>query len=249
MLVLAVFVALLALLPGLGQPAHADTEDDSLLVYCLSPAHRTGLLEAAAALGLAHRDHAGTYVLPDNTPLEPALWSADHRDDFARTCKALFAAQRTPEPGLTASLLPFLTALAGAVLAFLAASWRDRVARGHALADSLRSAFNGYSQAVEAYLDGSRINRTNTQVVERRYGLMLELAKAKAAYRKWPMVADVEAEIEGRQLGRPGQEEPDAAEIREWLKNTRGAVFRIAHALAHPLLRNRAMRGTSAGDT
>jgi hypothetical protein len=249
MLVLAVFVALLALLPCLGQPAHADTGDDSLLVYCLSPAHRTGLLEAAAALGLAHRDNAGSYVLPDNTPLDPALWSAEHRDDFARTCKALFAAQRTPEPGLTASLLPFLTALAGAVLAFLAASWRDRVARGHALADSLRSAFNGYSQAVEAYLDGSRINRTNTQVVERRYGLMLELAKAKAAYRKWPMVADVEAEVEGRQLGRPGQEDPDAGEIREWLKKTRGAVFRIAHALAHPLLRNRAMRGTSAGDT
>lgn len=243
-LVLAVSVALL---PGLGQPAHADTGDDSLLVYCLSPARRTGLLDAAAALGLARRDNAGSYVLPDNTPLDPVSWQRDHRDDFVRTCKALFAAQRTPEPGASDSLLPFLTALTGAVLAFAAASWRDRVARSHAMADGLRSAFNGYSRAVEDYLEGSRINRTNTQVVERRYGLMLELAKAKAAYRRWPAVAEAEAEIERRQLGRPGQDDPDAREVREWLKSTRDTVFGIAHALDHPLLRNRAMRAAPAG--
>lgn len=245
---LVVFIALLALLAGLSPPAHADTEDDSLLVYCLSPVHRTELLEAAAALGVARRDNAGTYVLPDNTPLDPATWPKNHRDDFVRTCKALFAAQRTPESGLSASLLPFLTALVGAVLAFLAASWRDRVARGHALADGLRSAFNGYSQAVDTYL-GAGIERSSTQLVERRYGLMLELAKAKAAHRKWTAVASVEAEIEDRAFDRPGEAEPDPQEVRLWLKKTSDAVFRIAHALDHPLLRNRAMLRTSAGDT
>lgn len=247
-LALAVFlVVLAALLPGLGRQAHADTGDDSLLVYCLSPAQRAGLLDAAAALGYAKRDGAGGYVLTDGGPPDPAAWYQLRRDDFMRTCKALFAAHRVPEPGVFASVLPFLTGLTGALLAFLAATWRDRVARGHALADGLRTAFNGYGQALETYFDSYGPNRSDAQVVERRYGLLLELGKARASHRHWPLVAEVETEIERHEPKGTGAPERDKRQAMEWLREVKGRVFQIAEALDRPMRRNAAMRSTSTG--
>jgi hypothetical protein len=243
LVVLAAFLAVfVALLPGVTPQAHADTEDDSLLVYCLSPVQRAGLLDAAVALGFAQRDKSGTDALLAGRPLDPTSWHREHSADFLRTCKALFAAQREPEPGVFASVLPFLTGLLGALLAFIAATWRDRVARGHTLAYDLRSAFEEYRRAVETYLDSWHAGRSDTALIERRDVLLVQLARARGAHWRWRVVREVAGDVESKQFDQDGQSKEDAL---TWLHSVRDTVLRIADALERPIRPHRDMRAKS----
>jgi hypothetical protein len=246
--VLPVFLAVLAaLLPVVVRPAYADTEDDSLLVYCLAPAQHNGLLDAAVALGYAKRDSVGGYVLTSGPPLDPASWYRDHRDDFTRTCKALFAAQRVPDPGISATLLPFLTGLLGAVLAFLATAWRDWVVRGRALADDLRSACNEFHQAVSAYLDNFSSSQLELQVAHRRSALLTQLARARGAHQGWLVVRGVKNDVSSRKIEQTGSRNGSKQETLNWLNQVQDDVYQIANALERPMRPHLAMRGKPDG--
>jgi hypothetical protein len=245
LVLLGAFVAsLVALLLGMRLPAYAEPEDESLLVYCLSPAQRTGLSDAAVALGLAVRDNAGAYELPGGRKLDPASWHRDHLDDFTRTCDALSAAQRAPGPGVFASVLPFLTGLVSAVLAFSAATWRDRVSRGRTLADDLRSSFEEFHQAAEQYL-GGRGPEEPKEMEERGGTLLMQLARAKAAHPRWAAVRTVESELEGMGLDSPARDRQEREKVTARLETARDTVFKIALALEQPMRWHRAMHAAT----
>ncbi len=222
----------------------ARVERDGLRVYCLAPAQHEPLVAAAAALGLAER--AGDRVAVGGAELTPAQWRDRRPDDFLRACEALSAAQRPPGPGVLATVLPFLTGLTGALIAFGAATWRDRVTRGRALADDLRDAARAFRLAVTAYLTEWRPNQPDTDVAARREALLAQLARARAALPGRPAFTDVTTSLAG-DLGpalaagwRTGEdwERTDRdrrARLAGELDSLHDSVFRIADGLEQPL--------------
>lgn len=217
----------------------ANIEDDALQVYCFAPAQRGNLINAAAALGMTVPNPASARDVAD--------WRARRPEDFVRACEALSAAQRPPGTGLFATVLPFLTGLTGAVAAFVAAAWRDRVTRGHTIADDLRSAFEGFRRAAETYLDGWSASRSDVQVVERRATLLTQLARARAAHPGWTAVRQVERILTNGDLGSDmtvgwkdgsaGWEQRDNIrenDLRSLLERVQDKVLRIADALEQP---------------
>src|SRR5215470_17834473 len=69
---------------------------DSDRVYCLSDQHRSELVEAAVALGLAQRADTADRLKVDGQEISPEIWWSTHGEDFRRGCLAL----NPPEPRL-----------------------------------------------------------------------------------------------------------------------------------------------------
>jgi hypothetical protein len=228
----------------------ADETDDAMRVYCLAPEHRDAMSEAAVALGLAHKEN-GSYRLVNGDPLDLASWWKDRPEDFGRTCSALMAARpvrepdvtitQPPGPGAMTTLLPFLTGLVSAVLAFVAAAWRDRVARGRGLADDLRLRFEEFRAAAAAYMSSWTPGRSGDQLVDRRGALLTQLAKVRATRREWRRVRSIEDELTTGPLGEEltrnwaGQDYERTARLTERLGELRDGLSRIAHEVEHPL--------------
>ncbi|MFI6132994.1 hypothetical protein [Micromonospora sp. NPDC051141] len=134
--------------------------DDATRVWCLSAAHRPGLVDAARALGLATPGPAEGQLSWSGRQGSPEQWQADRRADFDRTCRALTAAARldragagTPPPSPWATLLPSI--LLAAASATLAAWFSRRSATAgtrRTEADALRAATREYALAVESLL-------------------------------------------------------------------------------------------------
>jgi len=235
-------------LVGMSIPAFAKTKDDAL-VFCLSPARRTGLLDAAVALGFASRDQQGTYRLPDGRELDPMIWHRDDPGGFDRACNALFAAQRPPGPSDFATVLPFLTGLTGAIVAFIASISVAKIARSRGLADDLRSAFEGFRLASEARLHSWSQGTSTVQAVLGRKGTLLtQLARVRAARRRWTVPSAVQAELTGGKLDGVGAAGQSKQDVIDRLDKAQDTVFRIAHALEQPIRPHPAMRATPVGD-
>ncbi|HEV2783693.1 MAG TPA: hypothetical protein VGX25_30265 [Actinophytocola sp.] len=235
-------------------PAAADTEDDALLVYCLSGEQRAALTDAAVALGLAETDSGGAFLAFSGGQTEPLEWHRNRPDDFNRTCAALSEAQRPMPDRTLPTLVPFLTGVVGALLAFAAASVRDRVTRGRTLADELRAAFRGFEHAARTYLDSWTPTRPQERVLElaeHRVALQNQLARTKAAHRRWTTVDALETEVLTGELGQAmtldwkGKDEDRERRdrLRERLAAARDTVFRVARALEQPLWPHPSQRG------
>jgi hypothetical protein len=247
----------------LSVPGTAQAQEDAPLVFCLGPAQRHALIDAAVALGRAQRDPTGKFLLVMGNKLDPFMWRAERPNDFASTCNALYASSRLPAagaPSAFAGVLPFLTAIFGALLAFAAATWRDRVTRGRALGDALRSDVTEFHDAAEAYLGsaagsylGSKATtRSDTEVTAARRKLLSQMAVVKASRRKWTTVTALQSELTTGELGEKltsGWSTQDE-ETRKRLTDLPGqlgrhkdSVLEVAIALEQPLRRHRALRG------
>lgn len=184
---------------------------DSLTVYCLDARQHEQLTGAGVALGLT-------------VPKDVTDWPATRPDDFWRACEALSAARQAPGPGVFTTVLPVLTAVLGAVLAFAATAWRDRVTQGGELATQLRERAAEFHRLANARLNRPwRSGEPDDDVVAARAALATSLARVRAAHPDWPAVAEVTAALAGTGLDADGLDE------------LRDGVERIARAVARPL--------------
>jgi hypothetical protein len=237
-------VACCAALLLLSATASADPADDARVVYCLAPAHRADLINAAQSLGIA-------------VPTDPArlpAWHASAPDDFDRACQALYTAQgpqATDSGGVFSTLLPFLTGLFGALLTFLAAFWWNIVNRGTALGEELRTAIDAFHQAGAAYLAGGGAEEDPLRAARRV--LVDKLARLTAEHRRWTTLRTLydsvnTGELSKAKLGVDWDEQSQAqrdlrARLGVSLDGVRDTGEQVATALRRPLRPHPELRG------
>lgn len=234
--------AALLLLPS---AAVADPADDARVVYCLAPAHRADLINAAHSLGIA-------------VPTDPAklpAWHTGAPDDFDRACQALYTAsgQPTESAGVLGTLLPFLTGLFGALLTFVAALWWNIVNRGAALGDELRTAIAAFHDAGVAYLAGGG-NADEDPLRAARRVLVGKLARLKAEHQAWTVLGTLfdrvnSGDLSRARLGVNWTEQSQAQRdlrvgLGRALDEVRAAGEQVATALGRPLRPHPELRGT-----
>ncbi|WP_433262766.1 hypothetical protein ACQPZF_30395 [Actinosynnema sp. CS-041913] len=234
--------AILLCLTALVQPASAiaasaDADEDAKAVFCLAGAQRQPLRDAGKALDLA--------VPPDVTN-----WRRDRPAEFDRACSALYRAVKAPPPNPFADALPFLTALLGAVLAFAAATWRERVMRGRQVGDALRTAVIDFHDAARAYLDSWGANRPEAAVRTARGKLVTQLAVAHTDHPRWTKLRGLRDQLAAGPLGDrltagwAGPDDQRTAALVAALDALRDDVLLVARALGRPLRRQSALKAT-----
>jgi hypothetical protein len=218
-----------ALVLGGGAPAVADSEDDAQAVFCLGKG-RAGLLDAAKAIGVTADGNVDA-------------WRRDEPSEFRRVCAALYGSEKAPSPGWFSQALPFLTGLFGALLAYAATAWRERVNRGRKQGEDLRVALVEFQNAATEYLTAYPATKSDTAVLNSRAKLVSQLALLKAERRGWKRVGRLLGELREGSLGesfttRSGQSDPAA--LRKAIQGLGDEVLLVATALARPL---RSQRG------
>jgi hypothetical protein len=247
-----------AVFTALGCSATTQVPGDAGLVYCLSDVQRPHLAQAAATLDLVSPGSAPDRVVKDGQELSLLQWRALHRADFNRACAALAPTRQTMSSGLTTALLGTVNTLAGVLIGFLGAAWRDRVLRAERHARALQVATSAFVSACESYLRGwndTTINRPpDTTLYERRGDLVAELRSVQIWHPDWNgpierILATLSADF-GEDLAATSEKwEPDnrAATIERVralqgeLRRLVADIHKIAHALEHPFRRHSAM--------
>ncbi|MEV5716848.1 hypothetical protein AB0L41_23380 [Amycolatopsis mediterranei] len=128
-------------------------------VFCLQPAQRGALADAATALGFAKAGGAVDLVLADDTSIKLLNWRKERPEEFSTACDALSTVQGkpvTPPGGVTGVagvILPFLAALLSAALTYVSTRRQSRATVGQADAKEVRELVTAYRDAVNLLLD------------------------------------------------------------------------------------------------
>ncbi len=152
---LLVVVGWLVLPNLLTSQATRDTRD----VFCLQPGQRQALAEAAVALGVANDASSAKSIVSGGTSSPPPSWRQEKPDDFARTCDALTGALGKPAApaggvsGPAGVILPLLTAILSAALAYAGTRRQNAAAVGQVDAKELRELVTVYGDAANKLLD------------------------------------------------------------------------------------------------
>lgn len=206
--------------------------DDVKVAFCLSSTQRPALEETARVLDLQ----------PEG---DLAAWRRNKAEEFARACEALYGAQKAPQPSWFANVLPFLTGAAGALLAFVAAAWWDRVNRGRVLADALRVAVKEFHEVAEPYLRKWTPGQPDDEFVTNRRRLVHQLAVVASERRKWRKPPSLVDQLTTGQFGHGMTTGwgSNTEETRTERKNCvdglvalRGDALTVAAALTSPVL-------------
>ncbi|HWO68596.1 MAG TPA: hypothetical protein VNO31_52055 [Umezawaea sp.] len=221
------------LLVGGGAPALADGEDDAKAVFCLTVKSERSLRDAGKAIGVE---------VPSDVP----AWRSAKPAEFDRVCSALYGSEKAPSPDWFTQALPFLTGLFGALLAYAATAWRDRVTRGRKQGEDLRGALVEFENAAGAYLSAYVGNKPDGPVLVSRAKLVSQLALVKSEHRGWPRVQALLDELRDGLLGeqltaRAGQGDAARAKdarARAKLEELRDEVLLVATALTRPARRH-----------
>jgi hypothetical protein len=230
----AAFGVAAILLVGGGGPAFGDAEDDAKAVYCLTVKSERNLRAAGTAIGV-------------DVPKDVTAWRKDKPAEFERVCSALYGAEKTPSPSWFTEALPFLTGLFGALLAYAAAAWRDRVTRGRKQGEDLRAALTEFETSARAFLGGYVGDRSDTAVLAARARLVSQLAVVRSEHRGWSRVESLLLELRTGALGAaltgPGAGQGDEARTRAArLDQLRDEVLLVATAVTTPVRPHPAMR-------
>lgn len=135
----------------------SESVRDARAVFCLQPAERAALADAAVALGVAGEGSSAGGMLVDGVGVPLTTWRREHEADFDRTCDALAAVRNVPAAAGTQArtvLQPFLLAVLTAALTFVTTYRKDRAARSQTVGDALRDSVRTFAEAANAYLDG-----------------------------------------------------------------------------------------------
>ncbi|MGW5052095.1 hypothetical protein [Actinokineospora sp. NPDC004072] len=218
----------------IGFAAPAVAIDDAQVVYCLADKQRPELRSAAIALGKA----------------EPAAladldaWRKRDRRAFEETCTALFESAK-PQPGVFADVLPFLTALAAAVLTYLAAFLQERRTRRRQQADGLRAALAEFDSAAQHYAHVLTGERPVERLRSAHATLAVRLAEAKAEHPGWALARACHQRMVAGDLGIDEltsgwvvDKESRAKQVRARLAELHDGVQRVAAGLLRPRRRD-----------
>ncbi|MCO6003640.1 hypothetical protein NE236_01490 [Actinoallomurus purpureus] len=245
-----------------GCSSASPAEQDAWRVFCLSPAERPELANAAVTLGLAAPASAPGLLRVKGQEVTPERWREGHREDFDQACTALV---RSPAGGhATDSANPLISIAAnivslvvGGLLTLAGGIVQSRRTESRQRAENLRSAAHEYGRAGRAYLDawvepGGRGRPAGRDVTERRDDLDAELRKCQSVRPGWTLVRHLRDELRkvtGDLLGEPGPDlDRHVTRMRQRVSDLENNVERVAEALEHPLQRHRTMRrpgGTS----
>jgi hypothetical protein len=245
-------LALVIFFLGLCAPTLAHAEDDAATVFCLSPAQRAAVVDAGVSLGRARADPSGMFVLDGTRTLAPREWRVAQPVAFEASCEALYSSTHQAAASSLSTLLPVLTAILGAALAFSAAAWRDRVARGRVQAEALRSAQEEFHDAAGQYLRDTSSEHPDAGLGESRRKLLARLAEVRAAHRSWSLVPALRDQLTtgdfGTSLTEDWYEQSDVTRARrrtllEALDEQRDDVLRVTIALERPLRARWTLRG------
>lgn len=228
----AQLVLLLCSFTVVGPAVAIADPDDAKVAFCLSAAQRSALTETAQVLDLRpEADLAG--------------WRKNKRADFNRACEALYDAQKTPQPGALTVALPFLTGVVGALLAFVAAAWWDRINRGRVLADALRLAVKEFHEEAVSYLDEWVPSKPHVEFDAKRSRLEHQLAVVRSERRWWRKPRRMTAELTTGRFGQnmtagwdASNEQTRTSQQRcaEGLPVLRDDLLAVSAALTSPLL-------------
>lgn len=226
----AIGVAAALLLLGGGAPAVADSQDDAQAVFCLTVKSDLDLQRAGRAVGV-------------EVPGDIDGWRRAKPSEFQRVCAALYGSEKAPSPGWFSQALPFLTGLFGALLAYAATAWRERVNRGRKQGEDLRVALVEFQNAATDYLTAYPATKSDTAVLTSRAKLVSQLALLKAERRGWGRIGRLLEELREGSLGesfttRSGQ--ADQSALRKAIQGLGDEVLLVATALARPM---RSQRG------
>ncbi len=249
-------LALVVIAPATWAATDEGTSDADV-VFCLSPAQRPHLIDAAEALGLGRATPRPVrIVVPAGRELAVDEWKRTRPADFQRTCAALVRASRTvvpvPSAGLRSILSVLLPVVVGAVLTgvttMMLTSWKDAGTRRRSLAGTLRSAVLAFHQATETYLgawtgDGDPTSAQES-VRTRRFELISAARRVADEYHRWQLPRDLQDLVSGDELGEglavgwhganDRQRGERAVLVRAELHRVGTTVERIAEALELP---------------
>jgi hypothetical protein len=246
-------VVLFALFPA---PALADSaDDDAVRVFCLSPAERPRLVDAAVALGLAQPGSTPDRLTAGGQERTVEDWRASNRPDFDRGCRALIAARQHENgarsesgSGLLTSLLPAL--LTGAVGWFFSAQLATAGAR-RVQADGLRAATRAFVSASEGAIRQLEQVRAglppdDDEVHARRSELAAALDRVGSSHRWWRRPATLSSSMYGTTFGPTMTQDwfplsatekvAKAAQLRSELGRLSAAAEEVAQALQSSVL-------------
>jgi len=259
-------VAGLALATGSSaQAAGTDGSlEDAQQVFCLAPAQRAQVVQAAVALGLAQPGRAADEVRVGGQDVTLETWRDAHRDQFDRTCAALFAAGpgnvQAPGDGgdrIDSVLSVLLPVLAGSLLTLLTTAWRDSISTRRLQGDALRSAAQFFAEASRDYFRGwlepAGPRPSEAQIRTSRSDLAARLRTAAALHRRWSrprIVRDrlVEGPL-GDDMSRDWSDptvdaQRRVGELEARLEELLSDVDEIADALSRPARFHAAMRAS-----
>lgn len=243
--------------PGCSATTHVT--GDAGVVYCLSDAQRPRLARAAATLDLAQPGSAPDRVVKDGQELSLVQWRALRGADFDRACAALAPAPSSASSSWPATaLIGTANTLAGVLIGFFGAAWRDRVLRAERHSRALQTATSAFVSACESYLRVWNDNTTNrpsdTTLYERRGDLVAELRSVLVWHPDWNgpierILAALSADFGEDLAANSTRWQPyDRAATTERVHALQGELCRIvadihkvAHALEHPFRRHSAM--------
>ncbi|TCO53517.1 hypothetical protein [Actinocrispum wychmicini] len=216
-----------------------------MVTFCLAPAQRADLADAVVALEID--DRTALTDLP--------TWRKAHPDGFTRACTALYESAKGSGSSGFASVLPFLTGLFGAVLAFLAAAFVDLRARGRALGDNLRTAVTDFHERGDVFLRGIKVGAADSELVRARRKLVNQLADVKARHPKWHLVTTALEPLDDTLGPAMGQGWDDNAtrsrdrvrDLTESLNELRDNVLTIAAGLAVVVGSHKAVKEVKGG--
>ncbi|GAA4227583.1 hypothetical protein GCM10022254_15630 [Actinomadura meridiana] len=148
-------------------PAKADPAADARTLYCLEPENTRPLVEAAVTLGTARAGRDAEHLVPlsGGAGLTAAQWSRRDPAAFQRTCAALAAERRLPEPDapapkwvvdLVTAMVGVIAVVLGAVLTLGSTLFLNRRTAAMRAAGDLHAAAGAHYRACRACLDGWR---------------------------------------------------------------------------------------------
>jgi len=204
LLVLVVIV----LADWLFQASSENATPDASLVYCLAPAHRAGLVDAAVSLGFVGVGSTPAAVRVANSAITLDTWRARDDADFQRACDAYAppsvgsagsSAESGPIGGLFNILLPVAV---GALLAFAFDEFKQGSDRRWAQADALRDSWAAFRGVIETYLADRQKLRPDgvpaqSDIDARRRDLTGQLRAIQSQYRRSPTLATLKSELLG----------------------------------------------------
>ncbi len=246
---LLVVVGWLVLPNLLTSQATRDARD----VFCLQPAQLSELADAAQALGVTKAGSSAELILTDGTSTSPLRWRQERPEEFDRTCDALSRVQGKPVTqaagvsGVAGIVLPLLTAVLSAALAYVSTRRQNRATVGQSDAKELRDGVTAYRDAVNKLLDDRKNLPTTLPTAETdaaRDALVSRLSAVIERQPRWTCIAEAVAMLRTGELddgldrdltSRSDRTERVARidELRKRVREVADAGFLAADALAN----------------
>jgi hypothetical protein len=231
--------------------ASADdgAQRDRKLVLCLSGSGRSGVVDAAVALGLGQRAEAVDQILVNRETLTLENWRSGHPQEFSRACEAYVAATQSQDVSngvgsgtdwnatVVATVLSLLVALITAFVGGLVTVWVSGAEGRRKLARELRAKAHEFRDVGEEYVrsfSGDGPPLLPDDLFASKQELVGVLREVEAAHQYWRVVPAVREELDAAPLA-------DSAKLDRDMNSPSETTARAAAERVDAVLQQRTM--------